>query len=94
MLLQRTDGDSASGVFHTELYSHVKGRGYNFHVFFLQRTGFLVDWRQLSERQNCAIVVLTNGFHGMTIMPDLIGAALPGLHPSFSWLGYPVLSGR
>jgi CubicO group peptidase (beta-lactamase class C family) len=47
-----------------------------------------------SQQQACAIVVLTNGFHGMAIMPNLIGAVLSGPHPSFSWLGYPMLSGR
>ncbi|MBW7964500.1 MULTISPECIES: hypothetical protein [unclassified Bradyrhizobium] len=46
-----------------------------------------------SQQQGCAIVVLTNGFHGMAIMPNLVGAALPGPHPAFSWLGYPAFSG-
>ncbi|WP_271621706.1 hypothetical protein [Bradyrhizobium sp. CCBAU 51745] len=46
-----------------------------------------------SQQQGCAIVVLTNGFHGMAIMPNLVGAALPGPHPAFSWLGYPSFSG-
>ena len=47
-----------------------------------------------SKQQSCAMVVLTNGFHGMAIMPTLIGATLPGPHPTFSWLGYPVLTRR
>ncbi len=46
-----------------------------------------------SRKHGRAIVVLTNGFRGMAIMPNLIGAALSGPHPTFSWLGYPVLSG-
>jgi hypothetical protein len=45
-----------------------------------------------SIRQRCAVVVLTNGFHGMAIMPELIGQSLPGPHPVFAWLGYPALS--
>jgi CubicO group peptidase (beta-lactamase class C family) len=44
-----------------------------------------------SMQQRRAIVVLTNGFHGMAIMPELIGQSLPGPHPAFAWLGYPVL---
>jgi CubicO group peptidase (beta-lactamase class C family) len=47
-----------------------------------------------SSKQGCAIVALTNGFHGMAIMPNLIGATLSGPHPAFSWLGYPAFSGR
>jgi CubicO group peptidase (beta-lactamase class C family) len=44
-----------------------------------------------SMQQRCATVVLTNGFHGMAIMPELIRKSLPGPHPAFAWLGYPVL---
>jgi hypothetical protein len=44
-----------------------------------------------SMQQRCATVVLTNGFHGMAIMPELIGNSLPGRHPAFARLGYPVL---
>jgi CubicO group peptidase (beta-lactamase class C family) len=46
-----------------------------------------------SRQQGCAVVVLTNGFRGMEIVPHLIGAAVPGPHPAFAWLGYPVFSG-
>jgi hypothetical protein len=44
-----------------------------------------------SMQQRCATVALTNGFHGMAIMPELIGKSLSGPHPAFAWLGYPVL---
>jgi CubicO group peptidase (beta-lactamase class C family) len=44
-----------------------------------------------SMQQRCATVVLTNGFHGTAITPELIGKSLPGPHPAFAWLGYPVL---
>jgi CubicO group peptidase (beta-lactamase class C family) len=44
-----------------------------------------------SMQQRRATVVLTNGFHGMAIMPELIGKSLPGPHPAVAWLGYPVL---
>ncbi len=44
-----------------------------------------------SARLRRAIVVLTNGFNGMALMPALIGQSLPGRHPAFSWLGYPAL---
>jgi CubicO group peptidase (beta-lactamase class C family) len=47
-----------------------------------------------SQQQGCAMVVLTNGFQGMAIMPNVFGAVLSGPHPTFSWLGYPVFSGR
>jgi hypothetical protein len=47
-----------------------------------------------SMQQRRATVVLTNGFHGMAIMPELIGQSLPGPHPAFAWLGYPVLPSR
>lgn len=43
-----------------------------------------------SMQQRSAVVVLTNGFNGMSIMPELIGRSLPGAHPAFAWLGYPV----
>jgi CubicO group peptidase (beta-lactamase class C family) len=42
-----------------------------------------------SLRQRSAVAVFTNGFHGMTIMPELIRENLPGIHPAFDWLGYP-----
>jgi len=45
-----------------------------------------------SIQQRCATVVLTNGFHGMAIMPRLIGQRLPGPHPAFAWLDYPMLA--
>jgi hypothetical protein len=41
-----------------------------------------------SMQQRCATVVLTNGFHSMAIIPELIGESLSGTHPAFSWLGY------
>ena len=44
-----------------------------------------------SRQQRRATVVLTNGFHGMAIMPELVGTTLPGPHPAFAWLGYPAL---
>lgn len=44
-----------------------------------------------SKQQRRATVVLTNGFHGMAMMPELIGRNLTGPHPAFAWLGYPVL---
>jgi CubicO group peptidase (beta-lactamase class C family) len=44
-----------------------------------------------SMQQRRATVVLSNGFHGMAIMPELIGKSLSGPHPAFAWLGYPVL---
>jgi hypothetical protein len=44
-----------------------------------------------SIEQRCAMVVLTNGFHGMAIMPDLIGQIVSGPHPAFAWLNYPLL---
>jgi CubicO group peptidase (beta-lactamase class C family) len=46
-----------------------------------------------SMHQCCAVVVFTNGFHGMSIMPELIGKILSGPHPAFAWLGYPVFRG-
>jgi CubicO group peptidase (beta-lactamase class C family) len=46
-----------------------------------------------SRQQRRAMVALTNGFHGMAIMPTLVERALSGPHPAFSWLGYPAFSG-
>jgi hypothetical protein len=36
-----------------------------------------------------AVVVFTNSFNGMSIMPELIDRTLPGTHPAFHWLSYP-----
>jgi CubicO group peptidase (beta-lactamase class C family) len=46
-----------------------------------------------SRQRQSAVVVFTNGFGGMAIMPELIGKSLPGPHPAFDWLAlaYPVL---
>jgi len=35
------------------------------------------------------VVVFTNGFNGMSIMPELVDDTLPGAHPAFDWLNYP-----
>jgi CubicO group peptidase (beta-lactamase class C family) len=35
-----------------------------------------------------AIVVFTNGYNGMAIMPDVINQLMPGEHPAFIWLNY------
>jgi CubicO group peptidase (beta-lactamase class C family) len=42
-----------------------------------------------SSRDRSAIVVLTNGHGGLSIMPELVGWFMPGEHPSFDWLNYP-----
>jgi CubicO group peptidase (beta-lactamase class C family) len=42
-----------------------------------------------TRRQRTAVVILTNGFNGMTIMPELVADILPGRHPAFEWMGYP-----
>jgi hypothetical protein len=36
-----------------------------------------------------AVVVFTNSFNGMSIMPELVDGTLPGSHPAFHWLNYP-----
>jgi CubicO group peptidase (beta-lactamase class C family) len=36
-----------------------------------------------------AVVVFTNGFNGMSIMPELVTGTLAGTHPAFDWLDYP-----
>lgn len=41
-----------------------------------------------SMREQAAIVVLTNGFNGLSIVPELVEEVLPGPHPCFDWLGY------
>jgi hypothetical protein len=35
-----------------------------------------------------AVVVFTNGYNGMAIMPDVINQLMPGDHPAFIWLNY------
>jgi hypothetical protein len=42
-----------------------------------------------SPRRRSAIVVFTNGFNGMSIMPELVGDILSGEHPVFDRLDYP-----
>lgn len=45
-----------------------------------------------SVQEQVAIVVLTNGSNGTSIVPDLVEDVLPGHHPCFDWLGYERLS--
>jgi len=42
-----------------------------------------------SQTERSALVVFTNGFNGMAIMPEVVGQLLPGDHPAFTWLNYP-----
>lgn len=42
-----------------------------------------------SRAAQAAVVVFTNSDAGMSIMPDLIAAWMPGEHPASKWLGYP-----
>jgi hypothetical protein len=42
-----------------------------------------------SLQDRSAVVVLTNGFNGMAIMPEIVGGTLAGAHPAFDWLNYP-----
>jgi len=42
-----------------------------------------------SLQARSAVVVFTNGFNGMSIMPVLVDGTLPGPHPAFHWLNYP-----
>lgn len=41
-----------------------------------------------SIREQAAVVIFTNGFNGMSIVPELVEGVLPGHHPCFDWLGY------
>jgi CubicO group peptidase (beta-lactamase class C family) len=41
-----------------------------------------------SMKDRSAVVVFTNGFNGMAIMPDVINQLMPGGHPAFLWLDY------
>lgn len=41
-----------------------------------------------SRATQSAVVVFTNSDAGMSIMPELIRAWMPGEHPAFKWLGY------
>jgi CubicO group peptidase (beta-lactamase class C family) len=41
-----------------------------------------------SLKDRSAVVVFTNGFNGMAIMPDVINQLMPGDHPAFVWLNY------
>ncbi|UDL89077.1 beta-lactamase family protein [Mesorhizobium sp. PAMC28654] len=41
-----------------------------------------------SLRDRSAVVVFTNGFNGMAIMPDILNQLMPGDHPAFQWLEY------
>jgi len=41
-----------------------------------------------SVTDHSAVVVFTNGFNGMAIMPDVVQQLMPGDHPAFRWLDY------
>jgi len=41
-----------------------------------------------SISKQVAVAVFTNGFHGSSIVPELVEDVLPGHHPCFDWLGY------
>jgi CubicO group peptidase (beta-lactamase class C family) len=41
-----------------------------------------------SVHEQVAVVILTNGSNGMSIVPELVEDVLPGHHPCFDWLGY------
>jgi CubicO group peptidase (beta-lactamase class C family) len=41
-----------------------------------------------SVREQVAVVILTNGFNGMSVIPELVEDLLPEDHPCFDWLGY------
>jgi CubicO group peptidase (beta-lactamase class C family) len=41
-----------------------------------------------SPADRSAVVVFTNGYNGMAIMPDVINQLMPGNHPAFIWLNY------
>jgi CubicO group peptidase (beta-lactamase class C family) len=41
-----------------------------------------------SPKDRSALVVFTNGFNGMAIMPDVVNQLMPGDHPAFVWLDY------
>jgi CubicO group peptidase (beta-lactamase class C family) len=41
-----------------------------------------------SSKDRSAVVIFTNGFNGMAIMPDIVNRLMPGDHPAFLWLGY------
>jgi hypothetical protein len=41
-----------------------------------------------SAADRSALVVFTNSATGLSIMPDIVQAVMPGDHPVFGWLGY------
>jgi CubicO group peptidase (beta-lactamase class C family) len=45
-----------------------------------------------SRSDRSALVVFTNGFNGMAIMPDIVHQLMPGDHPAFAWLDYSRIS--
>ena len=42
-----------------------------------------------SVQQRLGVVIFTNGFNGMSIIPELVETTLPGAHAAFDWLNYP-----
>jgi CubicO group peptidase (beta-lactamase class C family) len=42
-----------------------------------------------SVQSGTAIVIFTNGFNGMSIIPELVEGTVPGAHLAFQWLNYP-----
>jgi len=42
-----------------------------------------------SPEKEEGFVVLTNSFHGLSLAEPLTEDVLPGVHPSFAWMGYP-----
>jgi CubicO group peptidase (beta-lactamase class C family) len=44
-----------------------------------------------SLKGRSAVVIFTNSFNGMSIVPELVDQTFPGTHPALVWLNYPRL---